>query len=84
MLELQEARTLATTGNRSGAASKVRELATRMRSRNLLAFEFEADLALAELGALSPADLTGLIERARRAQFALIARKAELLRRPRA
>ncbi len=81
MLELQDARTLAAAGNRSSAAEKVRNVATRMRSRNLVAFELEAELVLAEIRASDPRSLSSLIDRSRRAQFALVARKAESLRR---
>ena len=73
-----EARVLAAEGKRAEAVQRAQAVRERMRSRQLRALEFEADLAVAEIAADDTA-ATRLASRAERAGFRLVARKAHAL-----
>ena len=78
LLDLAEARVLAAEGKRAEAVQRAQAVRERMRSRQLRALEFEADLAVAEIAADDTA-ATRLASRAERAGFRLVARKAHAL-----
>ena len=81
LLDLGDARVLAAEGRLKDAIKAAEDVRTRMRGRQLHAFELDAMLALAELRKDRTA-ATQLSARARREGFLLIARQAQALSQP--
>lgn len=78
LLDLTEARVLALEGNKAAAVKLVTDVQSRMRTRQLRAFELEAALVLSEVNGDAGA-ARQLATRAQRAGFLLVARKARAL-----